>query len=697
MAYGRNDSDEYLPSSDDSNEEDERPNRWTGPPSTWQQLNSAEIDTLTALNAIRNQDLSVHLYNAFTLKHRHDRNRRKARDATKPEPDQDVDIETGQPVQEDKWVPPNLWTAWPLPATAVPLPGFMGRTDDAEERFTFRMQASYTPKAELEDTISAAVLRLAKERFQARQEAAQPNEDTVGSRPASSDEAGSDTEMSSKPSRVRPKSRSKTSSKARSVKYESAGEGDMMDVDDLHVEKQSSPPLSEILPLKTVVATDDELSYTLLRPLVRGILAKLDTTLTVLHNAQESKNTCSYGSDASDESSRPQSRSRSHFRSRSRRPSKTHSQSPGAKRRRVAKSRASSIAQETPEAPDGIKKRGRPRKVYPRLDGETDKAYAIRIARLRKEPIPSFADDEPEPVSDSTPAPNSTAEYRDTRTRTKPRGRRPRTQSRPRRRGSEALSDITLASQTKTNPHRPPILARVRLRDWRDILGAAALAGFPAPALDRAARRCADLFGQNFTLHTLQEGPPHRTKLDEHVHYTPGMTIPYFPEDSEDDDNEGPPGLRSRTSRATSAAPSESESRGRGRGRGSSSTSGVPRSRSKSRSASAAGGMHFCIFNNCPRAVDPFTRRQNLIRHLRLMHKYDEDELPVDVDSQDEMHGAVHVDGFLKPIRIRPGWRSEDAAKEKRRPRRHARRNAEMANMRMRDADSTTDHEESSD
>lgn len=73
MASLPNDSDDYIPSSEDSGdvEGDERPNRWHGHPSTWQQMNSEEIDTLAALDEIRNRDLSVHLYNTFALRHRH--------------------------------------------------------------------------------------------------------------------------------------------------------------------------------------------------------------------------------------------------------------------------------------------------------------------------------------------------------------------------------------------------------------------------------------------------------------------------------------------------------------------------------------------------------------------------------------------------------------------------------------------------
>jgi hypothetical protein len=63
-------SDEYTTSSESGSEAD-RPNRWEGPSSTWQDMNREEINTLTALDEIRNRDLSVHLYNTFALKQRH--------------------------------------------------------------------------------------------------------------------------------------------------------------------------------------------------------------------------------------------------------------------------------------------------------------------------------------------------------------------------------------------------------------------------------------------------------------------------------------------------------------------------------------------------------------------------------------------------------------------------------------------------
>lgn len=61
--------DDYEPSGSSGSESD-RPNRWDGPPSTWQDMNREEINTLTSLEEIKNRDLSLHLYNAFALKER---------------------------------------------------------------------------------------------------------------------------------------------------------------------------------------------------------------------------------------------------------------------------------------------------------------------------------------------------------------------------------------------------------------------------------------------------------------------------------------------------------------------------------------------------------------------------------------------------------------------------------------------------
>lgn len=586
---------------------------------------------------------------------------------TRSDDEQDVDAATGQPVQEDRWVPPKSWTAWPLPASVVPRPDFMKRTDVADERHAFRMQVPYVPRAELQETVSATILRLAKERFRARQ-AAQGEENAAVLDVESSEDDDHDdddgnssgAETSSAPRRrARSKSRTRSVSRARSMKFESTSDGEMMDVD-------TAPDMPL---LGTVVATDDELSYSLLRPSAQRILVKLDATLTILHTAQESQTHRPSESGASDDaSSRPQSRSRS--RPRGRGPAENHhSQSPAAKRAGPATSRASSRAEPPgpPEPPANVKKIGRPRKVYPRLDGETERAYLVRIARQQKKQIPRFPDDDadngdgddddddddddPEPPSDSTPVPRPAAEHTDASASARAKPKAPR--SRRRRRRPPGGADA--------EPSRKQRFSRVRLRDWRDILGAAALAGFPLAALDRAAQRCADLFGEGLALHTLR-GPafPSQTESDRRVLFEPGMAAPRVLEDSDADADGGKP------------------------------PQPPPRSRPRWTSSASSVGQHFCTVDHCPRAVEPFSRRPNLLRHLRLIHGYEGDEVPVEADDGE--------DGFLKPIRVRPGWRTDDAVEEKGKKRQGRKRTRDgesegTGDARMRDAGSTTGRE----
>ncbi|CAJ2499874.1 Uu.00g027270.m01.CDS01 [Anthostomella pinea] len=700
MALHANDSDDYMPdseSSDYNEEDDERPNRWAGPPSTWQQLNSAEIDTLTALHEIRNQDLSVHLYNAFALKQRH----RRPQDGTQgPVPEQDINKATGLPIAQDAWVPPKSWTAWPMRLNKVPPPEFMKRADGADEQFTFRKAVRDVPSTALEETISAAVLRSAKERFNVRPWV---EADGVDSESGGSDDGGSDTETVPASSRAR--SRSKSKSKSKSIKPESVSESEnknRMDIDESGGEAPHvyAPPKKRRL--KPTVATDDDLSYALLRPSVRHIMSKLDTTLMVLHNAQESAlqyQSDSAESDASDTSQRSgQSRDRS-------RPS-------GRKRGRPPKSGEPSQMRESAPPPepepsaDGAKKKkrqGRPKKYYPKLEGETDREYTIRVARLRKEPVPFFADTEPQAGAESSPAPVSAPDSGVEPGREDSPGEDSASAPKPQktRRNAKKVQSVEDPDREEAAPANPnPVKPRLGLRDWTDVLGAAALAGFSPGALDRAARRCADIFQQIMVLQTLvEEAPPPSHHSQNHHHapqaqritrYEPGMaSVPLLGREDEDDEEEEEVRYarnalrRSQSrSRALSAEPPKSEDESRGRGR---SVSGS----SRSRSASITNTSYFCAFRDCPRAVDAFARKTNLVRHMKLVHGYEEGTsiqgdmgdmgmmgmmgMGLDeVDSEDEMYGAVHVDGFLRPIRVRQGWRAGDVAEEPRSRRRRA-------------------------
>lgn len=96
--------------SDNESDVDDRPNRWTGNPSTWHSLTEQERGLANSLDQIRNQDLSIHLYNAHALKkraltktHKGSDNREKSNDFYNEEyPDEDVDHEG------NGWAPPKV-------------------------------------------------------------------------------------------------------------------------------------------------------------------------------------------------------------------------------------------------------------------------------------------------------------------------------------------------------------------------------------------------------------------------------------------------------------------------------------------------------------------------------------------------------------------------------------------------------------
>lgn len=59
-----------IQSEDSDDLHENRPNRWKGPPQSWRTITEEERLTYNAFVRLRNQDLSLHLYNAFALKQR---------------------------------------------------------------------------------------------------------------------------------------------------------------------------------------------------------------------------------------------------------------------------------------------------------------------------------------------------------------------------------------------------------------------------------------------------------------------------------------------------------------------------------------------------------------------------------------------------------------------------------------------------
>ncbi|KAK0516407.1 hypothetical protein JMJ35_001010 [Cladonia borealis] len=89
-----------------------RPNKYRGPASTWRNWTAPERELVASLDQLTAKDLSVHLYNIFKLKQKRSAKQR----SQLPKLDED----DADMYDADLWVPPRVWTAWPLAPEAVP-------------------------------------------------------------------------------------------------------------------------------------------------------------------------------------------------------------------------------------------------------------------------------------------------------------------------------------------------------------------------------------------------------------------------------------------------------------------------------------------------------------------------------------------------------------------------------------------------
>ncbi|OLN84319.1 hypothetical protein CCHL11_05891 [Colletotrichum chlorophyti] len=594
-----------------------RPNRWRGNKSTWRAYTQEERLLYHSMEELRNRDLSVHLYNAFALKNR------PVRPSGTTEPSaEDADRPLEEIVDSTDWRPPNLWTAWPMNAKNVPGDDFMKETHDEDDEFTVRSRTEKMPSTVLEDELTATILRQAKERFRRRQRKSQQKEDAARARRESAPET--------------------TAASSQSAHSAVTSDGD--DSDDVQSDEKSSVKTAQpdtddrkVKPPKTyraVISANDDLSATLLRPSVRHILSNLDNTLTCLHNARlaglsymtDSSASATDASDASDAVS----------------VSSAASRGSSASSRRSRKGRPRSKAPRTPTFErDPSERRGRPKKAHVPLPGETEKEMRIRIAREQKKRIP-FSSDEEDNNSDDTDE-NRSAHQRP--------GSGPQT---PRSKSPRKRRDLPPA-EAKVEA-RERMLGSWGLRDWSDVIGAASLSGFGPDVVARAAQRCADLFGQGMEIQTLAEGPATKGPRPQTTRYLPAHRARAPSPWSSDSENDRPTARRRTLNqrvglRQDSVPPSDSDA---ARGR---------RSRSTSRTSSV--GLFVCPVAGCERAAEGFGRRANLQRHVARVHPGQAVDVG-DVESENEMFGAVHVDGFLKPIRARKGWRAEDMGMRKR-------------------------------
>lgn len=418
-------------------------------------------------------------------------------------------------------------------------------------------------------------------------------------------------------------------SRESSAKPDTEEESEKMAVDEYEPKpaRRRSPKTYE-----PVESTNDEASYELLRPSTRHILSKLDDTLIILQNSRASG--MNYLSDSSTEEESDNHSQSGHRKSRGR-------------PRKIPPDRASSTsASPGPNGKSG--RRGRPRKTHVPREGETHEEMLQRVARESHRKIPTTTEDRDQAFEEWVRRGDEVIERE-----------RSLSIKRARSQGTETEDESVSGNGNRKQ-------ARLGLRDWSDVLGAAAIAGFSSDVIARTARRCADLFGEGMVVRTLNEVPATKEKGTTSVEYRPEPIQLSYSDSEADDESDDAADLVQRrvTSRQASLAHSSrspdsirSSSRRSTRSPGPPSAARSPRSRSVS-----AGGLVFCPIPSCDRAANGFSRKQNLKRHMELVHQGQTEE----VDSDEEVVGGVHVDGFLKPIVPGRGWRGEDTMQRKR-------------------------------
>ncbi|KAG6016885.1 hypothetical protein E4U54_000238 [Claviceps lovelessii] len=664
-----------------------RPNRWTGTKSTWRDLTGEERMLWRSMQQVVDRDLAVHLYDAFALK-RQDLDAKTAEGLT-------VKLDDGQ---NATWAPPKVWTAWPLHEKQVPREGLFRVAEDADEAFTLRKKEKTLPSTDLQEELGATILRMAKQRFRRRErrrrrrqlQRQKQRRNGRGSMqlsiemPSSSvppifKESDDECLFPSSPPGMGG-SGDDNARKGKPSWRSSDDDVDNVDDDDGYEGHDNDSAPSDVKrstqDYEPAISTDDQLSEQLLRPSIRHILTQLDRTLTVLHNGRVA-GLCNLF-ESSDSSAEGDSDAAVPRRKR------------GRPRQRHTPQSASSAA----PAAGPHRRRGRPRKVHEPQEGETFEEMQVRLARQSHRRLPWTTKDHDVAFEGCLQHGNRrTMGHAQTQSQQQEQQQQEQQQQQ-----SPSPSRSSASPSSSQHARKERKLRRWGLRDWSDVLGAASLAGFPPSVIARSTQRCANIFNQGITVRTLDEQPLSRPGVfttEYRPEQTTGMRRGSLflssssdsdaeaeaedeeeeeEEEEDDDDDDDDSDFDSDSGHPRQARPPERSPMRHSRGRGQTPRSSSPRaasqsrsqsqSRSRSRSRSSAG-LFLCPLQTCPRAAEGFSRRANLHRHMQLVHPWYTEEHEED-DSENEVLGAVHVDGFLKMIHPGRGWRAEDTLARKR-------------------------------
>ena len=275
-----------------------RPNKYHGNPNTWRNLTAADRDVATSLEQLQARDLSIHLFNAYSL----NVNGRHLGSARLPIPD---------------WRPPKSWTAWPMKAEQVPREVSEIWANLKGEGETIRSLRSHGgSRQSLEEIMIAAITKKARERFKERSLG-----DNSGANEAGMSHIGKKDSAKSL--------RSLQGNFVASCSSRRSSHTQIEDESDERVKGQQSN--GDASSLSPVPLMDDDYAASIVQSSVRHILSRLDTLLMGLHLARQALIRASHDSpshsEPSGDLSRSASRSRRHGQNKTRRAPSSDSKS----------------------------------------------------------------------------------------------------------------------------------------------------------------------------------------------------------------------------------------------------------------------------------------------------------------------------------------------------------------------------------
>lgn len=471
--------------------------------------------------------------------------------------------------------PPNRWTAWPLTPDEVPRAIDKFIKKDNLDSYTLRKEQIEWPSRELEEELMGVGLRLAKEKFDKRETESNGDNINEAGSPISGSNIEIDIELNEEEeSKFRPMSSSESSEHSN------------------HSHRAINR--SQKIIFKPVFSFDDDKSRQILRPSIRHIIVNIEKVLKGLHHSRKAY--FSYLDSEYDQEEKPPYTSKLEIRSRGTDQVATSSAqnlqgdfqiSP---HNSVLQTEESVIHTPHDKASEAEKpRRGRPRKIYERLDGETEREFLVRIARKRKKTIPVFS-----PLSKPL-KPVKTKRIRISR------------------KYKRSATDRLNIRQKKLG-----------LRDWSEVLGVAALIGIPANVIARASQRCVNLFDQSIKYRSMIEGSHINHKADSIIRYRPTTSsgVSSF--------------AHSPTIYPSNLGPRDIES----------CKSKKPHRHKKFTEQSDLYPMSYS-----PRVLEGFKDQNEPTGNLKNCHEKDDDQvLNFVLPSHEEMDGAIHIDGFLKCI-----------------------------------------------